>query len=211
MQWTVNLSEPVTGLTASDFALTGANSSGTISSVTGNGSSYTVTVTGVSGSGTIGVSFVDDDSVKNTFNTPAGGFGTGNGSFTGQQYALSTQFYWQGGSGSFNVADWHVGGSSGPMLAWVNGADAIFPAGTGTVTVAGQVTANSLTFQGDGAVLQGTTSTDTLSLTGSGNVTVSSGTAAINIPLVGSGGLTKLGGGALRARRGEHVHRRYKH
>ncbi len=173
----MNLGEPVTGLTASDLALTGANSSGTVSSVTDSGSSYTVTVTGVSGSGTIGLSFVDDDTVNNTFNTSIGGFGAGNWSFTtAQQYALSTQFYWQGGSVSFNAADWHVGSSGGPVLACVNGADAILTAGTTTVTISGQLTADSLTFQGDGAVLQGATSTDTLALLGSGNVTVSSGT-----------------------------------
>ena len=197
LQFTVNFNEPVLGVNAGDFALTGGNSSGTISSVTGSGSSYTVTVTGVSGTGTLGLSLADNDTIINASGTPLGGYGSGNGNFTGQQYALSTQFYWQGGSGNFAAADWHVGGSSGPMLAWVNGADAIFPAGTTTVTIAGQLTANSLTFQGDGAILQGASSSDTLALLGSGNVTVSSGTAMINLPLVGSGGLTKLGSGTL--------------
>jgi autotransporter-associated beta strand protein len=91
-----------------------------------------------------------------------------------------------------------VGSATGPALAWVNGADAIFPAGTGTVTISGQLTANSLTFQGSGAVLQGATASDSLALLGCGNVTVGSGsTAAINIALVGSGGLSTQGAGTL--------------
>jgi len=197
LQFTVNFSEPVTGVDTSDFALSGGNSSGTISSVTGSGSSYTVTVTGVSGNGTLGLSLVDDDSIQNAYSTPLGGFGVGNGNAAGQQYALSSQFYWHGGSGNFSDAGWHVGSASGPLLAWVNGADATFPAGTGTVAIAGQVTADSLTFQGDGAVLQMTATTDSLALLGSGYVTVSSGTAEIDVVLSGSIGLTKLGAGTL--------------
>ena len=216
LQFTLAFNEAVSGLTTSDFALTGGNSSGTISSVTANDSSdttYTVTVTSVSGTGTLGLELVENTAapITNSCGTPLGGLvvsgstlAAASDSFTGQQYALSSEFYWDatgtgagGGSGSFSAADWHVGDPAGPMLTPVNGADFILPAGTGTVTIAGQWTANSLTFQGGGAVLQNTSSTDSLTLLGSGDVTVNTGTAAINIVLAGSGGLTKLGSGTL--------------
>jgi autotransporter-associated beta strand protein len=155
LQFTVNFSEPVTGVGIGDFALSGGDSSGMIASVSGSGLTYTVTVTGISGSGTLGLNLVDDDSIQNAFGTPLAGFGAGNGNFSGQQYALSSVFYWQGGSGSWNGANWHIGGATGPLFSWINGADAELPEGTGTITVSTQTVANSLTFRGDGAVLQG--------------------------------------------------------
>jgi len=55
-QFTVAFSEAVTGVTASDFALTDTGSvTGTIASISGSGSSYTVTVTGATGTGTMGL------------------------------------------------------------------------------------------------------------------------------------------------------------
>ena len=53
---------------------------------------------------------------------------------------------------SFNAADWRVGDPAGPMLTFVSGANAIFPASTGTVTVSGEATVNTIVFQsGSGA------------------------------------------------------------
>ncbi len=53
-QFTVTFSEAVTGVDASDFALTDTDTAaGTIASVSGSGSTYTVTVDGVSGDGTL--------------------------------------------------------------------------------------------------------------------------------------------------------------
>ncbi len=55
-QFAVTFSESVTGVDKSDFTLVDTGSvSGTISSLSGNGSSYTVTVTGATGSGTMGL------------------------------------------------------------------------------------------------------------------------------------------------------------
>ncbi len=156
LQFDVTFEADVTGLEASDFILTGDDSSGTVSALTGSGSSYVVTVSDVSGTGTLGLIVLYNMTVSYS-----------------QQYALSSEFYWDasgtgagGGSGDFSAADWHVGGTSGPMLTPVNGADFVFPAGTGTVTISGQWTADSLTFQGDGAVLQDTASTDSLEAAG---------------------------------------------
>jgi hypothetical protein len=54
INYTVTFSQSVTGVDASDFALTATGSaSGTLASVTGSGTTYTVTVNGVSGDGTL--------------------------------------------------------------------------------------------------------------------------------------------------------------
>lgn len=55
--FTVQFSEPVTGFTASDIAFTGSTATGTLAAVvSGSGPLYTVTVTGMTGSGTVVVS-----------------------------------------------------------------------------------------------------------------------------------------------------------
>ncbi len=59
--FTVTFNQPVIGVDAADFQLvtTGTVAGGTISSVTGSGDSYTVSVTGITGTGTLGVNLVD--------------------------------------------------------------------------------------------------------------------------------------------------------
>jgi hypothetical protein len=55
--FTVQFSEPVTGFTAADIAFTGSTATGTlVAVVTGTGPLYTVTVTGMTGSGNVVVS-----------------------------------------------------------------------------------------------------------------------------------------------------------
>jgi len=51
--YTVTFSEAVTGVDASDFALTTSGTSGSVSGVSGSGSTYTVTVSSISGTGTL--------------------------------------------------------------------------------------------------------------------------------------------------------------
>ena len=214
LQFAVNFSTSVTGVGASDFAVAGGNSTGTISSVTGSGSSYVVTVINVSGNGVLGLNLVDDDSIVDAYGAPLGGCGAGNGNFTGQAYALNTAFYWDadgvsspaaGGSGPWSGgATWRVGSPTGPLCNWVAGADACFPAGTGTVTIAGQIAAHSLNFEGDGAAVQSSSSSDCLSLVpdaASGaycGIYVSSGSATVGVRVAGSNGLIK-GGPARRS------------
>ena len=56
--FTVTFNQPVIGVDAADFNLTvtGTVANGTISSVTGKDDTYTVNVTGISGTGTLGLS-----------------------------------------------------------------------------------------------------------------------------------------------------------
>ena len=61
---------------------------GTIDSVSGSGTAYTVTVKNGSGNGTLGLNLVDDDSVVDLAGNKLGGAGAGNGNFTGQTYTI---------------------------------------------------------------------------------------------------------------------------
>ena len=63
--FTVTFNQPVTGVDAADFNLiaTGSVANGIISSITGSGDTYTVNVTGITGSGTLGLDLVDLPSI----------------------------------------------------------------------------------------------------------------------------------------------------
>ncbi len=89
MSWTVTFSENVTGVDATDFALAPTTVSGaSITSVTGSNSVYTVTANTGTGSGTLGLNLVDNDSIKDSANNPLGGTGAANGNFTGELYTI---------------------------------------------------------------------------------------------------------------------------
>jgi hypothetical protein len=89
VHWTVSFSESVTGVDTGDFTLAAAGPSGaSISSVTGSGAAYTVTVATGSGSGTLGVNLVDDDTIMDLVGLKLGGTGAGNGSLTGAIYTI---------------------------------------------------------------------------------------------------------------------------
>lgn len=92
VNFTVTFNKIVTGVDPSDFVVAtgGGLSGGSVISSTGNGSTYTVTVSGYSGSGTIGLNLVDDDSILNSLLEPLAGSGAGNGNFTGQVYTISS-------------------------------------------------------------------------------------------------------------------------
>jgi beta-lactamase superfamily II metal-dependent hydrolase len=90
VDFTVTFSGSVTGVDASDFALTTAGVAGaSVSNVSGSGTTYTVSAGTGSGDGTIRLDVSDDDSILNAANTPLGGAGSGNGNFTtGQSYTI---------------------------------------------------------------------------------------------------------------------------
>ncbi len=89
VSWSVTFSASVTGVDASDFTLVqgGGVSGASIISVTGSGTSWTVTADTGSGNGTLGLNLVDDDSIV-AGAIPLGGAGAGNGNFTGQVYTV---------------------------------------------------------------------------------------------------------------------------
>lgn len=93
VSWTVVFSEAVTGVDAADFQLVaGGGLGGTpaISGVSGSGATRSVTATTGSGTGTLGLNLVDDDTILSVALpvTPLGGAGAANGNFTGQIYDI---------------------------------------------------------------------------------------------------------------------------
>ena len=91
--FTVTFSEPVTGVNVSDFSLAITGISGAfVSGVSGSGSVYTVTVNTGSGTGTIRLDVVDNDSIVDLACNSLGGAGAGNGSYSsGESYDV--RFY----------------------------------------------------------------------------------------------------------------------
>jgi uncharacterized repeat protein (TIGR01451 family) len=89
MQFTVTFSRDMSGVDAEDFSLATSGVIGaSIANLTGGGTTRTVTVNTGSGSGTIGLNLVDNDSIVDASGTPLGGSGAGNGNFIGQIYMI---------------------------------------------------------------------------------------------------------------------------
>ena len=90
VRFTVNFSEEVWSVRASDFALstTGSISGATVVTISPgenehpNTATYTVTVNTGTGDGTLRLDLIDDDSILDQLNNPLGGQGAGNGNFT---------------------------------------------------------------------------------------------------------------------------------
>lgn len=89
VSWTVTFSENVNGVDAADFALSASGVAGAmIGSVTPvSGTVFTVTANTGSGSGTLGLNLVDNDSINDGTNV-LGGAGAGNGNVIGQVYDI---------------------------------------------------------------------------------------------------------------------------
>jgi beta-lactamase superfamily II metal-dependent hydrolase len=88
--WTLTFSEPVSEPGISSFAVvaTGGVTGASLFTISGTGAVYTIGVFTGSGSGTVGLNFVDDDSVTDGVGKPVGGPGAGNGNFTGEVYTI---------------------------------------------------------------------------------------------------------------------------
>lgn len=90
----VTFSEAVTGVDTSDFALAVTGMTGaSITGVSGVATAYTVTVNTGSGTGTIRLDVVDDDTIADLALIPLGGAGAGNGSYTGGE-TYDVPYYW---------------------------------------------------------------------------------------------------------------------
>ena len=154
VSYTVTFSQSVTGVGASDFALTASGTAaGTIQSVTGSGDTYTVTVNGISGDGTL------------RLDLNASGTGIQNGSSVaivgghtaGQTYTLDHT-----APAAPSAPAMSAGSDSG-----ASSSDAITSDTTPTVT--GTAEANATVALFDGATQVGTTTAD-----GSGNWSITS-------------------------------------
>src|SRR6185437_2231493 len=87
VSYAVNFSQTVTGVDPSDFqVITTGPLTTALVAVTGSGSTYIVTVSGIHGNGNLQLELVDNDSINNGANVPLAG--TINGSFLGQSYTM---------------------------------------------------------------------------------------------------------------------------
>ena len=161
--FSVTFSAAVTGVVPADFAVDGLR--GTVTSVRGNGTSYTVEVAGIpDNDGTLGLEVLDTGTISDWFGTP---LAVGTTIAVDQQYAVSRELYWDasdgngpaGGSGAWSGLNWHVGSTDGPLQGWTDGSDAEFSGVPGTVTIAHPVVVGSLTFASGGWTLEGNTIT----------------------------------------------------
>ena len=84
LSWTVRFNQAVQGVDPTDFALESSGTIGTnLTQISGSGDLYVLTVSGITGNGTIGLNLEDNDSIRSLSGIPLGGLGTGNGSVTG--------------------------------------------------------------------------------------------------------------------------------
>ena len=95
INFTVTFSKSITGVNTAapfrDFILSTTGVAGTsITSVTGSGRTYTVTVNTGSGNGTIRLDVLDDNSIVDSVSNPLGGTAVGDGNFTaGEAYTIN--------------------------------------------------------------------------------------------------------------------------
>jgi len=91
VDFTVTFSEPVTGVSAFDFAFNTTGTLGGVSfaSITGSGAVYTITVNVLTGDGTLRLDVLDNDTIIDADGNPLGGVGVGNGEFKlGETYTI---------------------------------------------------------------------------------------------------------------------------
>lgn len=95
VHFSVIFSEPVSGVDASDFVLTGNGVTGAfITELFVNANTYMITVNTGTGSGTLRLDLMDNDTIVGPTGIPLGGAGVGNGSFTiGDPYTISKVTY----------------------------------------------------------------------------------------------------------------------
>ncbi len=154
VQYAVSFNESVTNVVPADFTLATNGAAGTIASVSGSGSTYTVTVNNVSGNGTLGLNVVDDNSVVDQNNNPLGGPALGDGNFTGPLYTIDTT----APTISIGLPS-TVYAASGPVTYTVTYADTNFNSSTlamGNITLNETGTANgTLSVSGSGLTPHG--------------------------------------------------------
>ncbi len=202
--FTVDFTRAVTGVTPADFAIAAGGATGTVAAVSGSGSQFTVTVSGISGRGTLGLMVLADGRIEDRLGTALADHATAPLS---EQYTIDRQLYWAPSSDDASGTsvwdagydyDWRVGGPTGPLQQYCDGSDVVFGGSPGTVEIVNPVVVSSMTFLCDGYVLEGGTITlAPPALPGAGGIIdVAAGSATIDCQIAGAA-LDKTGNGAL--------------
>ena len=139
--FSVAFNKSVTGVTPSDFAVDGNGVTGTVASVSGSGFQYTVTVSGVTGSGTLGLTIPrrqhDRRSVRHALGP---NHDSRRSAVYDQQAALLgpvRQVPRQAARAIGTRAEiWQVGGLTGPLQGWCDGSDVFLGGTPATISIA---------------------------------------------------------------------------
>jgi hypothetical protein len=150
VNFTVTFSHSVTGVDGSDFVLTATGNMVGVSIINmgGSGATYIVTANISSGSGTLRLDLVDNDSIVDVSNLPLGGSGAGNGSFArGEIYTIDrtapTVVSSAAVPGSWNLLYDHY--FQVRFSEPVTGVDTSAPFGDFTLTTTGSIVGASIT------------------------------------------------------------------
>ena len=184
----VAFNKSVTGVAPSDFAIAGNGAGGTVDAVSGSGCQYAVTVSGVTGSGPLGLVILAENTIADQYGTPLAQTTIA----VDQQFTISRELYWDpsgnaaaGGTAAWDRGqNWRVGGPAGPLQGWCDGSDVFLGGAATTISIANPVVVSSITVLGDGFSVEG----DALTL-GSPQTTidVASGAFVVDADLAGSG------------------------
>jgi len=179
VDYTVGFTETVTGVDASDFRVSGI-ADALVASVTGSGVGYTVTVYTGTGSGTLRLDLIDDNSIVDGLGNPLGGSGAQN--YTGQVYTID---------------------KVGPTVRWVVRASPN-PSGAATVnyTVGFTETVTGVDVSDFNLAISGVSGASVAGVSGSGTsymVTVNTGTGngTINLSLLDNESIIDVLGNSL--------------
>ncbi len=96
IEYAVTFTEPVAGVDLTDFYLESTGiSSALVRSIQGSGSVYSVIVETGSGTGTLRLNVVDNDTIVDAVQNPLGGVGQGNGSYASAEFYIrsTTKIY----------------------------------------------------------------------------------------------------------------------
>lgn len=89
VKYAATFSEPVTGVDAGDFNLVAEGvADASLINVSGYGTKYAITVNAGTGSGTLGLDLIDDDSITDVLGNPLVGTVDNNGNYTGEVFEL---------------------------------------------------------------------------------------------------------------------------
>ncbi|MRV73970.1 DUF4214 domain-containing protein [Duganella sp. FT92W] len=186
VDYTVTFSQSVTGVDASDFALTATgNAAGNVASVAGSGSTYTVTVNTISGDGTLRLDLNSSATgIQNGSSVAIGG-----GYTSGESYSLDHTAPSAPGTPAM-TAGTDTGKSS---------SDAITSNTTPVFTGTGEANASVKLYDTDGTTLLGTTTADGAGKWSITSSTLSSGSHTLTVKQSDAAGNTSAASSALTA------------
>jgi autotransporter-associated beta strand protein len=203
----LSFNKSVTGVTPGDLGVVGDAAAGAeVTSVSGSGCDYWVTVSGIGASGNLGIDVLPGNSIADDAGTPLAMTALS----SVQQYTIDRVLYWAPAAGpapqdsyTWDAGEnWRVGSLSGPQTGWCDNSSVVLSGAPQTIVVENPISVTSISVLSSGLVIDG--NTITLVATppaplpeGEGSIVdVAVGTFTIDAGLVGDA-LVKDGNGEL--------------